>query len=41
VIEPRRRFSIVDLLRSQIGSGKVTALAPALPAFKTPLYLLD
>lgn len=41
VILPRRRFSVMDLLRSQIGLGKVAALAPSLPAFKTPLYLLD
>ena len=41
VILPRRRFSVMDLLRSQTGLGKVAALAPALPAFKTPLYLLD
>ena len=38
---PRRRFSVMDLLRSQLGLGKVAALAPALPVFKTPLYLLD
>jgi protease-4 len=41
VVLPRRRFSVMDLLRSQIGLDKVAALAPALPAFKTPLYLLD
>jgi hypothetical protein len=41
VVLPRRRFSVMDLLRSQIGLDKMAALAPALPAFKTPLYLLD
>ena len=41
VIPPRRRFSVMDLLRSQLGLGKATAFMPALPAFKTPLYLLD
>jgi protease IV len=41
VILPRRRFSVMDLLRSQLGLGKVAAFMPALPAFKTPLYLLD
>jgi protease-4 len=41
VIQPRRRFSVMDLLRSQLGLGKASALLPALPAFKTPLYLLD
>jgi protease IV len=41
VVQPRRRFSIMDLLRSQLGLGKATILIPTLPAFKTPLYLLD
>jgi protease IV len=41
VVQPRRRFSIMDLVRSQIGLGKASVLMPTLPAFKTPLYLLD
>jgi protease-4 len=42
VIYPRRRFSIMDLLRSQFGGTAAGALlTPALPAFKTPLYLMD
>ena len=41
VILPKRRFSVVDLLRSQLGLGKPGGLVPALPLFKTPLYLLD
>lgn len=41
VIEPRRRFSILDLLRNQLGVGTGRALGPALPTFKTPLYLMD
>jgi protease IV len=42
VIQPRRRFSIMDLLRSQFGGSPAGALlSPALPAFKTPLYLMD
>jgi protease IV len=42
VIQPRRRFSIVDLLRNQFGGTAVGAfLRPTLPAFKTPLYLMD
>lgn len=44
VIYPRRRFSITDLLRNQIGlPGPVSALAglAVLPALKTPLYLMD
>jgi protease-4 len=42
VIQPRRRFSIIDLLRNQFGGTAVGALLrPTLPAFKTPLYLMD
>jgi protease-4 len=41
VIPPKRRFSVMDLLRSQLGIGKATALLPTLPSLKTPLYLLD
>ena len=41
VIQPRRRFSVMDLLRSQLGLGRATFFVPGLPAFKTPLYLLD
>jgi protease-4 len=44
VLPPRRRLSIFDLLRNQFGLGGVLtpgALAPALPVFKTPLYLMD
>jgi protease-4 len=42
VIQPRRRFSIMDLLRSQFGGTPAGALLqPSLPAFKTPLYLMD
>src|SRR3989454_11703249 len=40
VIPPRRRISIFDLIRSQLGIARA-ALAPALPMFKTPLYLMD
>jgi protease IV len=46
VVPPRRRFSIFDLMRSQLGfelfggpGGRL--LAPSLPVFKTPLYLMD
>src|SRR5713226_749111 len=39
VVGPRRRFSVVDLLRNQLG---LTGLAtPSIPLFKTPLYLMD
>jgi|SRR5688572_9298346 len=42
VIQPRRRFSIMDLLRSQFGGTPAGALlTPSLPAFRTPLYLMD
>lgn len=41
VILPRRRFSIMDLLRNQLGPGASALLGPGLPAFKTPLYVMD
>ena len=42
VIQPKRHFSIIDLLRNQFGGSAVsTFLQPALPHFKTPLYLMD
>jgi protease IV len=42
VIQPRRRFSIMELLRSQFeGTPAGAFLRPTLPAFKTPLYLMD
>jgi len=42
VIQPKRKFSFMDLLRNQFGGSAAGALLqPALPAFKTPLYLMD
>ncbi len=41
VIPPRRRLSILDLLRSQLGLATSQLIAPVLPVFKTPLYLMD
>ncbi|OLE37556.1 MAG: hypothetical protein AUG00_07800 [Candidatus Rokubacteria bacterium 13_1_20CM_2_70_7] len=41
VIPARRRLSILDLLRNQLGLMGGRALAPVLPVFKTPLYLMD
>jgi protease IV len=42
VIQPKRRFSIMELLRSQFGgSAAGLLLGPSLPAFRTPLYLMD
>jgi protease IV len=40
VIPPRRRFSIFDFVRSQVGLP-ASVFAQHLPAFKTPLYLMD
>jgi len=42
VIQPKRRFSIMDMLRSQLGGTPAgMLLRPGLPAFRTPLYLMD
>jgi protease-4 len=42
VIRQRRPFSIMDLLRNQVGGTAAGALLrPTLPAFRTPLYLMD
>ncbi len=41
LILPRRRFSITDLLRDQLGLPATGQLLPGFPAFKTPLYLMD
>lgn len=42
VITPKRHFSIMDLLRNRFGGSAAGALLrPALPQFKTPLYLMD
>jgi protease-4 len=42
VIQPKRRFSIMDLLRSQFGGTPAGALlSPSFPTFKMPLYLMD
>lgn len=40
-IGPRRRLSVMDLLRNQLGLAGAQALSRALPLFKTPLYLMD
>jgi protease-4 len=40
VIYPRHRFSIRDLLSSQLGLGGAAGLLPALPSLRTPLYLM-
>jgi protease IV len=42
VIQPKKHFSIFDLLKNQFGGSAAGALLrPTLPAFKTPLYLMD
>ena len=41
IIGPRRKFSLVDLLRNELGLFGAAAFPRALPIFKTPLYLLD
>lgn len=41
LILPRRRFSLIDFLRNQLGVGGPQAILPGLPFLKTPLYLMD
>lgn len=40
VVYPRRRFSLRDLLRNEIGLGPVSSVLSALPTLRTPLYLM-
>ena len=40
VILPRKRFSVFDLLRNEVGLGAPAALLPGLPSLRTPLYLM-
>jgi protease-4 len=42
VERPRRRFSLIDLIRNELGLTVPSLLLPTqLPMFKTPLYLMD
>jgi protease-4 len=41
VIPPRRRLSLFDLVRNQLGLTGTHVVAPMLPIFKTPMYLMD
>jgi protease-4 len=42
VERPRRKFSVIDFFRNELGLPSPTGLLrPALPIFKTPLYLMD
>jgi protease-4 len=40
VMYPRHRFSLRDLLSNRLGLDGAAALLPALPSFRTPLYLM-
>lgn len=41
LILPRRRFSLMEYLRNQLGLSGQSHILPAMPSFKTPLYLMD
>jgi protease-4 len=41
VVGPRRKLSIMDLVRSRLDLGQWSSVPPALSVFKTPLYLMD
>jgi protease-4 len=42
VERPRRRFSLIDLIRNELGLTVPSVFLPTpLPMFKTPLYLMD
>ena len=41
VVGPRRKLSIMDLVRNRIDLGQWAGVPPALSVFKTPLYLMD
>jgi protease-4 len=41
VVPPRRKFSVFDLVKGAIGLNVPALVAPSLPAFKTPLFLMD
>jgi protease-4 len=40
VIYPRRRFSLRELLRIELGLGPVSRILPSLETLRTPLYLM-
>jgi protease IV len=40
VVYPRRRFSLRDLFRSELGLGPVSRVLPSLETLRTPLYLM-
>jgi protease-4 len=41
VVTPRRRLSLVDLLRNHLGLAQGGLVPAALPVLRTPLYLMD
>jgi protease-4 len=41
LIQPRRRFSLLDLLRTQLDLSRVAPAVPRLTLMKMPLYLMD
>jgi protease IV len=41
VVGPRRKLSIMDLVRNRLDLGQWAGVPPALSVFKTPLYLMD
>jgi len=41
VVGPRRKLSIMDLVRNRLDLGQWSSVPPALSVFKTPLYLMD
>jgi protease IV len=41
VLLPRRRISLIDLIRNELGLRQAITLLPALPTLRTPLYLMD
>lgn len=40
VVYPRRRFSLRELLRNELGLGPVSRVLPSLETLRTPLYLM-
>ena len=40
LIYPRRRFSLRELLRNELGLGPVSRILPSLETLRTPLYLM-
>ncbi len=41
VVYPRRRFSLRDLFRSELGLGPASRVLPSLETLRTPLYLMQ